>query len=155
MHKKRINSLAIALTAALLVLGCRGPSDSQSINQPQKPDDMKRDKVFKLKASEIRDVAPGHGGCIASDMITVQGRKVGFMYREEPAHSADSGWRFLSGDESEAFMDNPDNHGVYDVNTIANYDTDIVPLLDAPTGASFERDGPSGSFVAVQDEMPN
>ena len=31
-------------------------------------------------------------------------------------------------------MDEASNHGVYDVNTIANYDPDIIPLLDAPVG---------------------
>ena len=45
-------------------------------------------------------------------------------------------------------MDEPSNHAVYDVNTIANYDPDIVPLLDAPVGAQFERSD-EGPFVEV------
>jgi hypothetical protein len=34
-------------------------------------------RVFKIKASEIKPVAPGRGSCIATDLITVQGLKVG------------------------------------------------------------------------------
>jgi hypothetical protein len=85
-------------------------------------------------------------------MITVDGCKVGYMYREEPDNDVDSGWRFLAGKESQAYMDDPRNHGVYDVNTIANYDSDIILLLDAPIGSAFERAGGTGRFAPVEDE---
>jgi hypothetical protein len=110
-------------------------------------------KRYKLAAAEIRDLATGYGGCIATDMITVDGRAVRFMYREEPSNEQDSGWRFTSGFESDAYMADADNHGVYDVNTIANCDPDIIPYLDAPAGSAFERpDG--GRFVAVKVTLP-
>ncbi len=35
---------------------------------------------------------------------------------------------------------------LYDVNTIANYDPDIVPLLDTPFPVAFARDD-EGRFV--------
>ena len=47
-------------------------------------------------------------------------------------------------------MDDPANHAVYDVNTIANYDPDIVPFLDAPAGSAFERERSTGKFVPVE-----
>jgi len=50
-------------------------------------------------------------------------------------------------------VNTPANIGVYDVNTIANYDRDIIPLLDAPPGSAFERDD-DGSFVSVAFEPP-
>ena len=83
-----------------------------------------------------------------------EGQKVGFMYREDPDNEIDSGWRFLSGNESDEFLDDPDNLGLYDVNTIANYDQAIIPLLDAPSGAAYERDQETGEFVevALEDE---
>ena len=37
---------------------------------------------------------------------------------------------------------------MYDVNTVAHFDPDIIPLLDAPRGSAFARD-PSGAFVSV------
>ena len=61
------------------------------------------------------------------------------MYRESPDHDADSGWRFMTGLESEEYLENSDNLGIYDVNTIANYDQRIIPHLNAPTGSVFER----------------
>ena len=30
-------------------------------------------KIFALKAEQIRPLAKGYGGCIATDMITVEG----------------------------------------------------------------------------------
>ena len=115
--------------------------------------DVNVDKKFKLSASEIQDIAPGHGGCIATDMITVEGKRVRFMYREAPSDEVDSGWRFLSGYESDDYMNDAANHAVYDVNTIANYDRDIVPFLNAPIGSAYER--PQGDvFVKIDDFSP-
>ena len=49
-------------------------------------------------------------------------------------------------------MDDAANLAIYDVNTIANYDPEIVPLLDAPIGSAFEREGGTGPFVAIEEE---
>jgi len=84
-------------------------------------------------------------------MITVEGRKVGFMYREEGDNDLDSGWRFLCGLESQDYMDDADNHAVYDVNTIANCDPEVIPFLDAPVGSAFERQAGTGSFVPIEN----
>jgi hypothetical protein len=44
---------------------------------------------------------------------------------------------------------------LYDVNTIANYDPSIIPLLDAPIGSAFGR-GSDGAFrpEAMPSEPP-
>jgi hypothetical protein len=107
-----------------------------------------------IPGGKVRDLASGRGGCFASDMITVQGKQVRFMYREKPDFKADSGWRFFAGSESQEYTDNANNSGIYDVNTIANYDPEIVPFLDAPIGSAFEKsDGKH--FVAVDFKPPN
>lgn len=108
-------------------------------------------KVFKLRADEIKPLAPGRGSCIATDMITVHGEKVGYMYREDPdpENAADSGWRFFSGTEDDEYANDPSNLQVYDVNTIANYDPEIIPFLDAPVPSAFARDGDTGKLVEV------
>lgn len=111
------------------------------------------EKKFKLAAEQIRDIATGYGACFATDKITVDGEPVRFMYREEPDNDIDSGWRFMAGSESDAYMNDPENHAIYDVNTIANYDHDIVPFLGAPIGSAFER--PDGKrFIEVYDFEP-
>ena len=111
-------------------------------------------KPFRLRADHIRPIATGHGECIATDMITCGGRKVVFTYREAPDRELDSGWRFMSGYESDEYMNDPNNHAIYDVNTIANYDPDITPFLDAPVGSTFERQSGTGPFVEVHDFEP-
>src|SRR5262249_31121261 len=73
-------------------------------------------------------------------------------YREEPDNEIDSGWRFLAGTESDEYMEDADHHAIYDVNTIANYDRDIIPLLDVPAGSAFMRDPRTGKFVEVEYE---
>src|SRR5215470_14325080 len=104
-----------------------------------------RSKRFLLPASAIRPLATQRGSCIASDHITVEGRPVCFMYREEPDHEVDSGWRFLSGGETQEYLDDSSNLAMYDVNTIANYDPDIIEFLDRPPGSAFGRE-PGGKF---------
>lgn len=108
------------------------------------------EKTFMLAKEQIKPIVEGYGSCFATDMITVEGYPVRFMYREEPDNEIDSGWRFMSGFENEEYMDDPDKHAVYDVNTIANYDPSIVPLLDSPVGSAFEKTE-SERFEAVTD----
>jgi hypothetical protein len=106
-------------------------------------------KRLRLNMAEIRRLAEGYGSCFATDRITMKGKRVGFMYRQAPDNDADSGWRFLAGDESDTYVTDLDNHGVYDVNIIANFDPDIVPFLDAPELSAFERRDGSGPFEPV------
>ena len=84
-------------------------------------------------------------GCIATDRITVDGSPVGYMYREKPKEGAwfeeyDSGWRFTAGDESDEYMQTIENSGIYKLNTICQYDPDIIPFLHAPYGTAYGRD---------------
>jgi hypothetical protein len=106
-------------------------------------------KQFKLTAAQIQSVAPNRGGCYASDRIVVDGLRVGFMYRETPDFDVDSGWRFMAGSETQDYLDDPNHLGIYDVNTVANYDPDIIAFLDAPINSAFERDQQFGVFVEV------
>jgi hypothetical protein len=97
-------------------------------------------KKFYLRADQIAPVALGLGGCLATDRIVIDGARVGYMFREKPVNPQDSGWRFFAGDESPGYMADNEHHGVYDVNTIVNYDPDVLPHLGAPVGSQFERD---------------
>jgi len=105
------------------------------------------EKRYKLRADEIRPLAPGRGGCYATGHITVDGHRVGYMYRDPTDDDFDSGWRFFSGLESHEYANDADNVAIYDVNTVANYDPDVIAFLDAPPGSAFARDSRSGKFV--------
>jgi hypothetical protein len=106
-------------------------------------------KNFKLKADEFEDLVPPMGGCFATDKITVDGMKVGYMYREEPELEMDSGWRFFSGSENQEYVDDPNNTMIYNVNTIANYDRAIIPYLNLPFGVELERIENSEKFQVI------
>ena len=107
-------------------------------------------KRFAIPQAELKEVYQGDGpqGCIATDRIVVDGSPVGYCWREEPDpgdEAWDSGWRFTAGDESGAYMDDPDRSGVYALNTICNYDPDVIPLLDSEPGTAWSR-GEDGIF---------
>lgn len=107
-------------------------------------------KKFKIPKEAIQSLVPGLGSCIASDEITVGGKNVGYMERNEPLNKSDSGWCFFAGTESDDFVNDPDNFGIYEVNTIANYDREIIPLLQSPTGSCFIRDEEGdGKFISI------
>ncbi len=79
------------------------------------------------------------------------------MYREEPYQNGnpDSGWRFLAGDESDEYMDNSENHSVFQVNTMCNYDNEIIPFLSSsPPGTAYIRDEEGKLVLDEEWEQP-
>ena len=116
-----------------------------------------RNRNYHVKAEDVKSLLPdwkGADGCIATNRITVEGCKVGYCYREKPDGDWDSGWRFTAGDESEAYMDDLNNAGIYKLNTICNDDPDIIPLLNTPAPCAFERDE-NGVFQQIKDWKPD
>lgn len=79
------------------------------------------------------------GYALAPKRLVENKLKVRFLYREEPDDASDSGWRFFSGDESDEFVNDPENIGLYDIETISQIDPDIIPLLNNDAGTAFER----------------
>ena len=115
-----------------------------------------RNRNYHVKAEDVKHLLAdweGADGCIATNRITVEGRKVGYCYREIPDGNWDSGWRFTAGDESDEYMDDPNNAGIYKLNTICNDDPDIIPLLHTPAPCAFERDE-NGVFQKIKDWKP-
>ena len=110
------------------------------------------EKKFKIPPSKIRELIIPIGACIATDRIVVDGAKIGYMYREEAEFEVDSGWRFFAGDESDEYLEKPENLGIYDVNIIANYDEEIISLLDSPEYSEYEWDTEKGEFEEVEEE---
>ena len=116
-----------------------------------------RNRDYYVKAEDMKNLLPdweGADGCIATNRITMEGYKVGYCYRENPDGGWDSGWRFTAGDESEAYMDDPNNAGIYKLNTICNDDPDIISLLNTPAPCAFERDE-NGVFQQIKDWKPD
>lgn len=109
-------------------------------------------KKFYLSREQIKQIVPRElGGCFITDRVTVDGRKIGYMYREMADRPEDSGWRFFAGDESEEYLDDSSHIGVYSVNTAANYDQDIIPYLYTPAPCWFEKVGGSQRYRKLEN----
>ena len=109
-------------------------------------------KIFKIPGEKIKRLIPPMGSCLATDRITVDGFPVGYMYREHRGNSdGGSGWCFFSGDESEDYINQPENISIYDVNTISNYDMDIIPYLETKAPCSFEKIKGSNRYKRVEN----
>ncbi len=116
-----------------------------------------RNRDYHVKAEDMKNLLPdweNATGCIATNRITVEGCKVGYCYREKADGDWDSGWRFTAGDESDEYMDDPNNAGIYGLNSICNDDPDIIPLLNTPAPCAFERDE-NGVFQQIKDWKPD
>lgn len=96
-------------------------------------------KKFKKTADEILRMIPDIGVAFATDKITVEGNKVDYMVREASNRDGDSGWIFYGGGETQEYLDDPNNTSVFNLNTICNYDPEIIPFLTFPPGTEVER----------------
>ena len=115
-----------------------------------------KNRDYYVKAEDMKEMLPewkGPAGCIATNRITVEGCRIGYCYREKADGDWDSGWRFTAGDESDGYMDDPNNAGIYSLNTICNDDPEIIPLLNTHAPCAFERDG-NGVFQQIKDWKP-
>lgn len=105
--------------------------------------------VFHIEENMLKDWK-GSRNCFATNRIIVEGKKIGFMYRDIPKKDReDSGWRFIAGDESSDYMADEKNFGLYDLNLLCNYDPDIIPFLNAEYGKAYYRDE-QGIFREVE-----
>ncbi len=126
------------------------------LNRPNSCRGLASEKKMAIPADKLRPLLKwdGPAGCIATDRIMIDGRPVGYMFREQPVPGLpDSGWRFFAGDETEEYMLNPENIGVYDLNTLCNYDREIMPYLTEPAGSTFYRDK-EGAFQKGEPPAP-
>ena len=108
-------------------------------------------KEFIIDPEQIKDIIKPMGYSIVSNMISQNGLPIGFMYREEPFDEEDSGWRFLSGTESEEYLDEENNSKAISVNAVANHDPAIIPYLRKPEDTAWERTTDSDEFTQSED----
>ena len=74
------------------------------------------------------------------------------MYRESPIEEEDSGWRFLSGQEDQDYLDESENSRFIGLNTMANMDRMIIPHLNLKKGTELEREKEGDEFVELVED---
>jgi hypothetical protein len=103
---------------------------------------------MKNKVTPKRDL----GICLISNKIAVDNEPVGFFYREQTEEELDSGWRFLSGNEDDNYLENDENYDVYDLEYIIEKDKNIKQYLHSAIGSAFERDETSTLFIPYKED---
>lgn len=66
--------------------------------------------------------------------------QIGYMYKQEPEPEfADCGWRFLTGDETEAYVNEPGNIIMCRYSDVCNLDPSVRAYFYAACGMQYER----------------
>ena len=86
------------------------------------------------------------GYVIATKILVENNMPVLYAYREIARNHQDSGWRFFSGSESQAYIDDPENSGIYYATTILDIDDSIRSILNTPAPCAFKRETFDGEF---------
>lgn len=139
------------MTAADMLTPVLNPARA-NLFPPAQPPGKKRCLLQKHQLRPLLLDWDAPAGCLATDRILADGAPVGYCYREVPCGDWDSGWRFTAGDESDDYMQNPRNSDIYTLNCLANYDNDILAILDTPAPCAFARD--SAGLTLLKNVKP-
>lgn len=92
-------------------------------------------------------------GYVLAPKATIENKKpILYMYREKPDNIYDTGWRFFSGYESDEYVNDPENIGIYDISTITDIYPNISPYLSLPTDSFLERDNKDSDFHLIREK---
>lgn len=94
------------------------------------------------------------GGILAPKRLVAQRRRVRYMYREVTDDPNDSGWRVFSGDEDQAYADDPENLAFFAPTTITAIDPDVAALLGTPAPCAYERPRVTDAFRVAPLPQP-
>lgn len=89
------------------------------------------------------------GYALAPKYLIEKQKPIMYMYCEEPDNQYDSGWRFFSGEETDEYVNDPRNIGIYSIETIVKLCPDVIPYLDCPVNTCLERDDINKPFRAT------
>jgi len=84
--------------------------------------------------------------CIVTNNILYEGQPIGYLYREEPYKDDDSGWRFTTGNETDEYMDDPNNSSYVSLGAVLRKDDSCLPLLEREEGVAFVKDE-EGNYI--------
>lgn len=131
-------------------------------NQPRYIKDLQLGQAIEFEEkhiidTDLKDPVPSTvdkyaGRCFVTRRVLHNGVRIGYLYREEPDQADDSGWRIMAGDESDEYMDDPENIARVSLGAVLREDDSIVHLLDSPVGIAYERNPESNQFEEVDED---
>jgi len=127
-------------------------------NEPAYIQDIKYEdpvefQVCHIVDTDLKDPVPSITDkyikrCFVTNNILYDGEPVGYLYREEPDHDDDSGWRFTTGIETDEYMDDAGNSSYVSLGAVLREDDSCVALLERESGVAFIKDE-NGEFVEI------
>jgi len=109
-----------------------------------------------LGLSEPNLVDKYYDRCFATNKVLYDNAPINYIYREEPMEKdderdyIDTGWRILSGDESDEYMEDIENISLVSIGSVLKRDDSFIDLLDSEIGTSFERNE-NGIFEEITE----
>lgn len=86
----------------------------------------------------------------SSKVVGPKRKDILFAYRQKPDNAEDSGWRFLRGDESQAFLDDAENCLVCPLSLVLAMDDTLEALMSRPAPSAWKRT----ALRAKWEELP-
>ena len=78
------------------------------------------------------------GGVIITKSIYQRTSKLKWLFREESVNPSDNGWRAIGDNDTQEYIDNPENSMIVDFNTLANIEPAVLLVYDMPVGTELE-----------------
>ena len=91
--------------------------------------------LFKKKRAVFIENA---GGVIITKSIYQGTSKLKWFFREESVNPSDNGWRAIGDNDTQEYLNNPENSMVVDFNTLANIEPAVLSVYDMPVGTYLE-----------------
>ena len=92
---------------------------------------------FKKKNKQITFIENA-GGMIITKSIYEGTSKLKWFFREESVNPSDNGWRAIGDNDTQEYLNNPENSIVVDFNTLANIEPAVLAVYDMPVGTDLE-----------------
>lgn len=92
--------------------------------------------------------------CMATNKVLYENAKIKYFYRQESVGELkngiyDTGWVMMAGDETDEYLENPENIQFVSLGAVLNKDDSFVHLLDEPVGSAFGWDENMGKYRQI------
>lgn len=77
------------------------------------------------------------GKCVVSKNIIENNGRLKWCFREYPVNEEDNGWRFLSDIDTEDFINDSKNMGIYSFNDLVEFEPAILNIFNLPIGTDL------------------
>ena len=93
---------------------------------------------LKKKENPPAQFLKNPGGCIITKSLYHGTTKLKWLFREEGANPADNGWRAIGDQDTQEYLNDPDNSIVVDFNTLATIEPAVLDVYHMPVGTDLE-----------------